>query len=435
MPAALQLASEPIAPGPSSLYRVFWRWHFYAGVLVGPVLFVVAVTGALYIFKDELERVIHADMMFVTPQTEALPMDRQMTLVAEAFPDWRVDTVEVESDPTRATSIRIRDRASQSQRVYVNPHTGKIQGALGEDSFFRVVLSIHRRLFIGTTGRIVVECVTCWTIILLVTGLYLWFPRRREKLKGVLLPRLQAKRYTVLRDLHAISGALLMPVALTMVGTGLLYTWGWGSLYQYASAASEGETGKRPSTSAPNAPRLSMDRAIAIARERAPDASLIDVQIPTAPHAPLVARARIGERAGPRNRVVLTLDRSTGEVLAMKTSDQFPLLGWWRSKWNYPLHVGSVLGTTTKVLWLLACLVLAMLPVFGFWMWWQRRPEGRSGFPRRPDRSVPRWLVVLIAVFSLVLPAVGATILLIGLGEWMLRRVRSRKAATGPQSI
>jgi uncharacterized iron-regulated membrane protein len=401
---------------------------------VGPVLLVVAVTGSLYIFKDELERVIYPDLMFVTPQTATIPLDRQATAVAEAYPGWRVDTVEVEADPTRATSIRIRDQNSQSQRVYVNPHTGMIQGALGDSSFFRVVLAIHRQLFIGTTGRIVVELVTCWTIILLVTGLYLWFPRRREKVRGVLLPRLSAKPYTVLRDLHSISGALLMPIALTMAGTGLLYTWGWGTLYQAASAASEGRTEKPRSTSAPNASQLPLDQAVAIVRERAPGASFVDVQIPAASYAPLVARARIGERNGPRNRVVLTLDRSTGDVLSRKTSDQFPLLSWWRTTWNYPLHVGSILGTTTKVIWLVACFVLAMLPVLGFWMWWQRRPEGRTGFPRRPERRVPCLLTGVIAIFALLLPAVGVTILLVGCGEWVARRVwSSRSTAGGPQ--
>src|SRR5690606_13050667 len=130
-----------------------------AGIIVGPVLFVVAATGAIYTFKDELERVIYPNTMFVTPQAATVPLDRQVAVVGEAYSGWRVDTVEIDADTTRATSVRIRDRSSRSQRVYVNPHTGTIQGAIGDTSFFRVVLAIHRSLFIGTTGRIVVELV------------------------------------------------------------------------------------------------------------------------------------------------------------------------------------------------------------------------------------------------------------------------------------
>ncbi len=108
--------------------------------------------------------------------------------------------------------------------------------AIGDDSFFRVVLDLHRRLFIGTTGRAVVETVTCWTIILLVTGLFLWFPRRAS-VRGCICVRLWAKPYTVLRDLHAIAGVLLVPIALTITLTGLVYSLVWGSGYSYARRA------------------------------------------------------------------------------------------------------------------------------------------------------------------------------------------------------
>ncbi|MHC5543085.1 PepSY domain-containing protein, partial [Singulisphaera rosea] len=51
----------------AGLYRVLWRWHFYAGLLVSPVLVVVAVTGGLYVFKGELEGVLYPKLMFATP--------------------------------------------------------------------------------------------------------------------------------------------------------------------------------------------------------------------------------------------------------------------------------------------------------------------------------------------------------------------------------
>jgi uncharacterized iron-regulated membrane protein len=41
------------------LYRIIWRWHFYAGMIIAPVMIVVSGTGALWIFKDELEGILH----------------------------------------------------------------------------------------------------------------------------------------------------------------------------------------------------------------------------------------------------------------------------------------------------------------------------------------------------------------------------------------
>lgn len=405
-----------VAPrGRPGLYRVVWRWHFYAGVLVAPVLFVVAVTGAIYVFKDELDRVIYADTMFVTPQPTSVPLERQVAAAEAAYPGARADTVEVEADPTRATAVRLRGGSTRPQRVYVNPHSGAVQGAIGDDSFFRVVLDIHRRLFIGATGRAVVETVTCWTVVLLGTGAYLWFPRRAS-LRGVLVPRLGAKPYTVLRDLHAVAGALVVPVAVVIALTGLVYSLVWGSGYGYVSSAT---AAAHASVSPPGAPPLPLDRAVEITRAHYPGASFVDVRLAEKPRDAVVARAKLSEAGGPRHQVVLALDRSTGEVLDVQRSEQYAPLRWWRTTWNYPLHVGNVLGTPTKVIWLLTCLVLAALPVTGLMMWWKRRPEGRTGFPRRPDRSLPVWLLGGIGLVGVFLPTVGASILLVLLGEWL----------------
>ncbi|MCE9565950.1 MAG: PepSY domain-containing protein [Planctomycetes bacterium] len=424
---ALEEPMTELTPRPhAGLYRVVWRWHFYAGLLVAPVLFVVAVTGAIYVFKDELERVIYPDTMFVAPQTETVSLDHQVSAVEVAYPGSVADTVEVEDDPTRATSVRVRSGSVGGQRVYVNQYTGEVQGALGEDSVFRVVLDIHRRLLIGTTGRVVVEVVTCWAIVLLVTGLYLWFPRR-VTLWGVLVPRLRAHPYTVLRDCHAITGAFLMPVGITIALTGLVYSLVWGSGYTYASATGgTSPTAAFKSVSQPDAPPLSLDRAVAITRAHYPEASFIDVRLPTNPDYAIVARAKLSESTAPRSQIVLALDRSTGEVLNVQSSGQYPALRWWRTTWNYPLHVGSVLGTPTKVIWLVACLVLAALPATGLWMWWKRRPDGRTGLPRRPERRVPWWLLGVIGLLGVFLPAVGASVVLIMGGEWVANRVRRR---------
>lgn len=433
--ALIEPHDEPARHLQPSLYRIIWRWHFYAGVLVSPVLMVVAMTGALYIFKDELERTIYPGTMFVVPQAESISLNQQLAAVEASYPGWKADTVEVDTDTTRATSIRIR-QPGQSKRVYVNPHTGAIQGAIGDDSFFRVVLTIHRQLFIGTTGRVVVELVTCWAIVLLITGLYLWFPRRRERVWGVILPRLRANPYTALRDLHAIGGALFMPIAVTIAATGLIYTLGWGSIYKYATdvtvAAAETHGTVARSVSSP----LLLDEAVATVRQKFAAASFIDVQLPANPGDALVARARLGERSGPRNRAVLTLDRSTNAVISIRTSDQSPALSWWRSTWNYPLHVGSVLGTPTKVIWLFACLVLTALPITGLWMWWKRRPDGRTGFPRRSNRAIPAWLIAAIGLIGLLLPAVGATILVILAGEWICCQMQNdRRPTLNPRSV
>src|SRR5436190_20406712 len=68
------------------LYRVVWRWHFYAGMIIAPALIVVAATGALYIFKDELEAVIYPGVTYVEPAARRVSYEQQMAAVRAAVP-------------------------------------------------------------------------------------------------------------------------------------------------------------------------------------------------------------------------------------------------------------------------------------------------------------------------------------------------------------
>jgi len=429
-PDAPQPRAECAAVVGPSLYRVFWRWHFYAGVFVTPVLLVVAITGGLYVFKSELEGLLYPSTLFVEPGPSRVPLEDQIASAKASVPEgYRAGSVGVWSDPTRSTEVFCQAIGQPFKLVYVDPHTGAVCGELTGDGVFRTVLKLHRTLFLGTAGRVLVELVTGWAIVLLLTGLYLWWPRKRSA-AGVLYPRLRAKPYVVLRDLHTVAGFYLLPVILLIALTGLVYAQVWGSGYKFA-AEKTGATGRTPpkSVSPSGAKPLPLDAAFAVARARYPDAEVLSLSLPPRPDSSLVFFA--GGESGPLTHGTLALDRSTGDVLADEPADQKPGLNWW-SNWNYPLHVGSVLGTPTKVVWAVACLVLVALPVTGLWMWWERRPAGRTGLPRRPDARVPWWLVGAISWLGLLLPVVGASMLVILLGEWIVRFLYRRVARHEP---
>jgi uncharacterized iron-regulated membrane protein len=407
-----------------SLYRVFWRWHFYAGVLVIPVLLIAAVTGAMYIFKDELESVLYSSALFVQPQPTRIPIEDQVAAARSAVPvGYRASGVVVSADPTRATAVNLVGKDLPFRQVYVNQHTGAVQDQLGEDNFFRWVLKLHRSLFLGTTGRVVVELMTGWCIILLVTGLYLWWPRGRSA-AGVLYPRLRAKPYVVLRDLHTVAGFWLLPVALCIAITGLMYTQVWGTAFQLTAlktGAYDAFLNPAENISLPGSGSQSLDDAFAVARAEFPNADTWTHQFPAKDEQARVFLA--GGKSGPIVQGIVAVDRSAGVVIDKVDATNAKPLALYATL-NYSLHVGSVMGTPTKIIWLIACLVLMALPVTGLWMWWKRRPKGRTGLPRRPDVRVPWPLVGLIVLLGVLLPVVGASMVLILLGEWVVGRVR-----------
>ena len=287
------------------------------------------------------------------------------------------------------------------------------------------MLKLHRTLFLGTTGRIVVELTTCWTIVLAATGIYLWWPHKANQVWGVWLPRLRRKPYVVLRDLHSVSGIYVAIVAIVISLTGLIYTYVWGSGFQYAAQKTEAYdmfSKSMLSKSPPEAKDLSIDRIVEIAQQKMPGNNLT-VWFPRTPNGVYLVTAN-NER-GPQVNEMLFIDRASGEILEDRYNSQTKMM-YWLGTWNYPLHVGTIWGMPTKILWLVTCVILMTLPVTGIWMWWQRRPTGRLGLPRRVDARRPRWLVATITATSILLPALGLSVVVLLVGEQLVARLRKQ---------
>lgn len=103
------------------LYRIIWRWHFYAGMIIAPALIVVAATGALYIFKDELEAVLHPGVTYVEPTTKRATYEQQLAAARAAVPPtYRIGLMQVFTNPKRATSLAMA--GEKFQYGYVDPY-------------------------------------------------------------------------------------------------------------------------------------------------------------------------------------------------------------------------------------------------------------------------------------------------------------------------
>jgi uncharacterized iron-regulated membrane protein len=413
--------SKPLATG-GRLYRVIWRWHFYAGMIIAPVLILVAATGALYIFKDELEGVIYPEVTYVEPAATRVSYEQQLATARAAVPaTYRITLMQVFANPRRATSLAMF--GEKFQYGYVDPYRGQYLGAIEQGGFFDIVLKLHRQLFLGTVGRIVVELTTCWTIVLLATGTYLWWPRKWNRPWGVWLPRLRRKPYIVLRDCHAVGGVYLAVVAFVIALTGLIYTYVWGSGFQYAARRTDAYdmfSKSMLSKCAPEAKDLPIDRFVEIARERMPGNNLT-FWFPRIPNGVYLVTAN--NDRGPQVNEMLFIDRASGQILEDRPVNQTKLI-YWIGSWNYPLHVGTIWGMPSKFLWFVTCLILMTLPVTGVWMWWERRPTGQLGLPRRVNGRRPSWIAATILATGIVLPALGLSVILVLLGEQVSARLR-----------
>lgn len=416
----------------SGLYRSVWRWHFYAGVILTPIILVLAITGGIYIFKSEAEWVRNSAELSVAPIGERLSYEEQAAAARASLPDgYAVGGIEVASSPKKATIFLCLAPRQAAHRICVNPYTGDVLGELQKDEFFPWVLELHRNLFPGTTGRITVEFGTSWTIVLLITGIYLWWPKKSRQVRGVWIPRIPAKPYVVLRDLHTLAGMYLMPVILLISITGLLYSLVWGSSYRYASSKTAGGSffANAPKSTGADGDMATLDQLVDTIRESYPYQPL-SVFLPRGPKDSVTVFVR-GDM-GPSNHGYMVLHRRDASVLLNKPVSQFPATTRWAT-WNLALHVGTVGGMATKIVWLIACLVLGALPISGLWMWWQRRPAGRIGMPKRSAGQLPRWVLAAALALMLLLPVFGASLVVVLLLDWAtMSLVRTMKNQTVP---
>ncbi len=404
------------------LYRVIWRWHFYAGLLVLPVLVVVALTGALLVFREELERKFNADMLTVEPQPQRVSYDVQLANATRTAPsDARATAMVVRGNPTLATQFAFFTKDGRNLNIFVNPYTGAEQGSfLYGTSMFDLILFIHRRLVGGTIGRIVVELATSWGVILAITGLYLWWPRGRDRVSGVLLPRVRGKRYLVWRDWHVVPGFYVSVLAILVMATGLFYTMLFGRNYQRMM-----DVTKTNPPSQANPPKsigqgsdapLPLDEVIAIIKRTQP-APEFYLDLPNKKDDSFYVYA--GSSDHPSTLSQFYVDQYSGKVMGFANWQQ--LSGPHKIQlMAYPIHVGSLYGWPTKILALLVCLLIVTMGVTGATMWWIRRPAQKTGFPQKPkDVQPPKWLIGVIALLGILMPAAGISMLAIITGDWL----------------
>ncbi|MCC6743901.1 MAG: PepSY domain-containing protein [Acidobacteria bacterium] len=402
-------------------YRVVWRWHFYAGLIVLPILVTAAITGGLYVFRDELEPLIYSELQ-VTPGPTTVPYATQLELArAAANPGSTATGFFIREDPTRAVEVSFSQEDSDAfTYVYVDPYAGAVTGQIAYgSSIFDIDLEIHRNLFTGTIGRYVVELATSWGVILLVTGVYLWWPRGKKKVAGVAYPRVKGKRYVLWRDWHAVPGAYFAIFAFLVMGTGLFFTQLFAEGYDAVAKATDSYPASfatPPVSTVPeNGTPLTIDDVLAIAWREQPEREVY-VGLPAGPEEAFSIYA--GKNDSPTRVSQYYVDQYSGDILdtirwqhlsaMMKVSIS-----------AYPIHVGSIYGLTTKVLACLTCVVIMASGITGAVMWWMRRPNGRTGFPKKPSDHTPAlWLVLLICFLGVLMPAAGASMLLILVGDW-----------------
>jgi len=455
---------DPAPPRPArggGLFRAFWRWHFFASFLVVPILLILATTGLIYLFRFQLEPLLHADLMTVDLDAGTgvfQPYVSQQGLVEQAYPDATIVSMAEPRETERATIFSIVTEDGESRDVFVDPYKLEVLGSMNPDSTLSgTAVRLHGELMAGEYGDLVIELAACWAIVMALTGYVLfvrgWRARRRARASG--------RPGAALRSRHALVGSVVGLGLLYLVVSGLPWTGVWGEKVQ-AYATRHGSSMWSLDHGAASDPASSLDESLPHSHATDVPWALGDSEVPTSEPgqddersvanvdtAVLVAEdeglrhpmtvALPGDETGvysvigyafdaPSDERTVHVDRYGGQAVSTYGFDDYPVLAKVVSQ-GIGLHEGRSLGLWSFWGSALMCLSVIFMCVTGPLMWWRRRPKGagRMGAPRgrMPLRTTPLLALGLLGL-AVFLPVFGISLLVVlVMDQLVLRRVPS----------
>lgn len=428
-------------------YRTIWRWHFYAGLFCVPFIVALALSGALYLFKPQVEALIDRPYDHLVLTGPAADANAQALAAQAAVPDGSLRTYILPEQADDAVRVLVRDGRGETWRVYVHPQTLEVLHKVREeDRLMQQIKKFHGELLMGDNGSLFVELAACWGIVMVVSGLYLWWPRGNQGWAGVLYPRLRAGGRTFWRDLHAVVGLWVSFLALFLLLTGLPWASVWGEGFKAVRKATGTAAIQQDWTTSRRAERAghdahehndgaAMDHAgISMADMMVGAYTLSDVVATVTPlrlsapvHINLPAKsggawAVRSMTADRPERVSIDLDGATGTLIRREDFADRHIIDRVVGV-GIAAHEGQLFGWFNQLLGVVAALGLVLLSVSGAVMWWKRRPAGALGAP--PPLRVkgsPAVMGMILLGFALFLPLLGASVMLVALIDLAILR-------------
>ncbi|MET9883831.1 PepSY domain-containing protein [Streptomyces sp. NPDC006430] len=442
--------------------------HFYAGILIAPLLFLAAATGLLYAGSWQAEKIIYSDELTVAGVGErALPLSVQVTAAKGAVTEGKVVAVWPAPDAEATTRVIMEAPGlaeGLTRTVFVDPYTAHVNGTLttsGDALPLRAWLSeFHASLQLGEFGRNYSELAASWLWIVALGGLALWIGRRRSRKALIALPDRAATGRRKTLSWHGAVGLWAVAGLVALSATGL--TW---SKYagENIGQIQDRLGGATPSVSAALAPGaasggadehaghvmtegmempppapttdIGIDRAVAAART-AGVTEEIRVTLPTKGKGYVIKEQ---DKQVPVHLDAVAVDPADGRVMGELRFADHPFLAQ-LTRFGIDLHMGKTFGLANQIALAALAVALMFLIFWGYRMWWLRRPTkdralavGRAQ-PRGAWRKVPLTMLLPLAAVTAVagwfVPLLGISLVAFLAIDVLLGAVAARRAKT-----
>ncbi|UMQ40748.1 PepSY domain-containing protein [Chryseobacterium sp. Y16C] len=389
---------------PSWIKKWSAKLHLWLGLSVGLVVFIVSLTGSMYVFKDEIQNILRKDAIWVKPGTItqspvpiAVLKEKVSLEINEKYP---ISSVEIPLDKNKSYEFLYYEKDKKgwnyfqevkiNKLVYVNQYTGQVLGVYDEKyDLFPILKAIHWSLLLKTDwGKYAVGIPVVLFIIMLLTGIVLWWPKNKKARRARFsfdwknVKTWKRKNY----DLHSILGFYVSFIALLMGLTGIYFSYPWvKNVFNFTLSGSL-ELPKEKDIKSPDS-LLAKNHSIydITARETKnlyQESSSFRIplkgknkkgkELKNIPVTVYQKEGRFSERS------LIVFDKYSGKTLSNKPHQSLTNAEKYANA-NYDIHTGSYFGLFGKIIWFLAGLVCTSLPVTGFLIWWGKyKKQGKK---------------------------------------------------------
>ncbi|WP_322518276.1 PepSY-associated TM helix domain-containing protein [Rhodopseudomonas palustris] len=370
---------------PPSIKSILLQLHSIAGLTLSLFLAMIALSGAMLSFEDEILAALNADRTRVEVRaTPRLQPDELIARLQAATGAGKIASITLARDTASAVHIRFvrNDDTSRPSSVYVDPHDARVLGHPVGEGFFATVRKLHRWLLLPGDakgwGRPIGGIVALGLIAMLITGLVLRWPHRAGSAKVWLKPNLRLRGRGLHRSLHAVIGTWAMLIYLVMVLTGLWWSFDWyrdGAMWLLSSAPARAEPMRPSPKRMAQSGELPLDRVWSAFLQQQGD-RFVTARL-TLPAGGTLVRVRSWtnpDADGVRDE--LRIDALSGRIVSADLYAAKPLGDRILAR-VLDIHRGNILGLPGKLLFMLAALAMPLFVVTGLLLYLSRRRHKR----------------------------------------------------------
>lgn len=341
--------------------------HLWLGLVTGVVVFIISITGCLYVFEEEIRNFNDAAYSKISPQPKSTVGLAQIVNAYKAETDDKIGSIKIYPNEPGATFQVLN---SDKKAYYFNPYTAKLINVEQAD-WLNTVLELHKTLLLGKTG----EFIQAWSVVIflvmLITGLILWFPHQRRLLKQSLSIKWKASVKRISFDLHQVLGFYAAVFLIVIALSGMYFAFsGAKQMVELVTGTKLGK-GIKNTTAEPHVFKTEAERYQGMYKQvlgeiKGSQSAVFSVR----KSGEIRLRITYPYRWS-RKQNTFFFDEATGKLLRSKLYKNNNRADWYEAT-NYELHTGKLFGYAGKILWCLASLISASLPITGFIIWWKK---------------------------------------------------------------